>query len=148
MSITIRPLCSKDEDAWRDLWHGYVNYYRAEVSEDVTQTTWERILQPDFPIHGLGCINGEGVLIGFVHYLFHPVTWAKAPRCYLEDLFTAKQARGQGAARALINAVNEEARKEGSDQVYWLTENYNERAQFLYDKLATKTPFIKYQQSL
>ena len=102
----------------------------------------------DFGIYGLGAVNGDGVLIGFVHYLFHPVTWADAPRCYLEDLFTAEAARNTGAGRALIEAVAQAAKAKGSDQVYWLTEDNNERAQHLYNKVADKTVFIKYQRNL
>ena len=47
----------------------------------------------------------DGRLVGIVHYLFHPVTWSIAPRCYLEDLFVSPDARGSGAGRALIEAV-------------------------------------------
>ncbi|HFB54801.1 MAG TPA: GNAT family N-acetyltransferase, partial [Hellea balneolensis] len=133
---------------WLELWAGYVTYYRATLADNVTNTTWARMLDAQGDIHGLCAVDENGTLVGIVHYLFHPVTWAAAPRCYLEDLFTAKDARGQGVARALIEAVRQAALSQGSDQVYWLTEDYNERAQFLYDKVASKTPFIKYQISL
>jgi len=148
MSITIRPLRPNDKPDWLPLWHGYVNYYRAKVSDDVTDTSWARLMDEGFDIHGLGAVDEQGKLVGFVHYLFHPVTWAVAPRCYLEDLFTAREARGKGAGRKLIEAVTDAATKLGSDQVYWLTEDYNKRAQYLYDKVAQKTPFIKYQKTL
>jgi GNAT superfamily N-acetyltransferase len=148
MAITIRTLQENDKAQWKELWTGYVTYYRATIADDVTNITWARMLDPQGDIHGLCAVDEKGELLGIVHYLFHPVTWAAAPRCYLEDLFTANAARGQGVARALIEAVRQAALKQGSDQLYWLTENYNERAHFLYDKVASKTPFIKYQISL
>ena len=88
----------------------------------------------------------DGQVLGIVHYLFHPVTWAVGPRCYLEDLFTAEEARGKGVGRALIEAVHAEADRRGADQVYWLTAEDNATARALYDKVATRTPFIKYRR--
>jgi len=148
MTISIRPLTQDDYQTWLELWQGYLQYYRTELADDITQTTWARLLDETFDIHGLCAVDVNDVPIGFVHYLFHPVTWAKAPRCYLEDLYTDKAARNTGAGRALIEAVADAARAKGSDQVYWLTEDYNKRAQYLYNKTAKKTVFIKYQKNL
>jgi ribosomal protein S18 acetylase RimI-like enzyme len=81
-----------------------------------------------------------------VHYLFHPVTWAAGPRCYLEDLFTAAEARGRGVGKALIEAVYKAADERGADQVYWLTRETNATARRLYDQVARATDFIKYRR--
>ncbi|MBL4853000.1 MAG: GNAT family N-acetyltransferase [Robiginitomaculum sp.] len=148
MTISIRPLTEDDYEAWLALWRGYLKYYRTELADDITQTTWARLTDAKSGIHGLCAVDEDDMPIGLVHYLFHPVTWAKAPRCYLEDLFTATAARNTGAGRALIEAVADAARAKGSDQVYWLTEDYNKRAQHLYNKTAKKTVFIKYQKNL
>ena len=88
----------------------------------------------------------DGRLVGIVHYLFHPVTWAIADRCYLEDLFVSPEARGSGAGRALIEAVYRAADAAGADQVYWLTAQSNKTAQLLYDRIGQRTPFIKYRR--
>ena len=85
-------------------------------------------------------------LVGFVHYLFHPVTWSTANRCYLEDLFVSPKARGTGAGRALIEAVYRAADEAGADQVYWLTAQDNATARRLYDRVGRLTPFVKYQR--
>jgi len=148
MSIAIRPLAETDKPIWLELWQGYLTYYRADLDADVTELTWARLMNVDFGIQGLGAVGTDGNLIGFVHYLFHPVTWSKAPRCYLEDLFTAEAARNTGAGRALIEAVADAAREEGADEVYWLTEDHNKRAHHLYDKVAAKTNSIKYKKVL
>lgn len=148
MSITVRALVSEDKSAWLPLWQGYLTYYKSEVTAEVTESTWSRLIDAEFPIDGFGAFNEAGGMLGIVHYMFHPVTWAIGPRCYLEDLFTNEAARGKGVGRALIEAVANEANFEGADQVYWLTENYNTRAQALYDKVADKTHFIKYAKTL
>ncbi len=144
MSLKIRPLEPNDKDQWLALWKGYLAYYKTEISDDVSEVTWQRILDKNFNIYGHCAVDETGKLLGFVHFLYHPVTWSKASRCYLEDLFTSTDARGKGVGRAMINAVYQAADKHGADQVYWLTEDYNTTAHMLYDKVAKRTPFIKY----
>jgi GNAT superfamily N-acetyltransferase len=64
--------------------------------------------------------------------------------CYLQDLFTAPEARGQGAARALIAAVTDWARERGCGRVYWATQEGNATARRLYDQVAENRGFILY----
>jgi GNAT superfamily N-acetyltransferase len=143
--MLIRTLLPDDRAQWDVLWRGYLDFYRTEIPDSVTELTWRRILDPEAPIHGL-CADGGGKLLGIVHYLFHPVTWAAGPRCYLEDLFTAPEARGRGVGRALIEAVYAAADARGADQVYWLTQTSNSTARRLYDQVARATDFIKYRR--
>ena len=65
--------------------------------------------------------------------------------CYLQDLFTAPEARGQGAGRALIEAVYDRAQVAGASRVYWLTQETNATARALYDTLADRPGFIQYR---
>jgi len=146
MSIEIRPFVSADREAWLPLWQGYLSFYGASVSDEVTQSTWRRLIDPAAPIHGFGAFDDAGRLIGFVHYLFHPVTWSASDRCYLEDLFVGPEARDAGAGRALMEAVYRSADEKGADQVYWLTAHDNKAARRLYDQVGRLTPFIKYQR--
>lgn len=148
MAISVRPLSKSDYQAWYDNWQGYLAYYKTELDDDISALTWQRLLDPDHSIQGLGAFDENGTMLGIVHYLFHPVTWSITDRCYLEDLFTDTDARGKGVGRALIAAVNEQAARAGAGQVYWMTEDFNKTAHRLYDKVATKTPFIKYAQYL
>jgi ribosomal protein S18 acetylase RimI-like enzyme len=146
MPVTIRPLEAKDKDAWLPLWQGYLEFYETSVSDAVTEATWRRIIEPSGPIHGFCAVDEGGKLVGIVHYLFHPVTWAMADRCYLEDLFVSPDARGSGAGQALIEAVYRAADNVGADQVYWLTAHSNATARKLYDRVAQVTRFIKYRR--
>ena len=146
MPVAIRTLRPADRQQWDRLWTGYLEFYQTTLPDHVTDLTWRRLLDPEAPIQGF-CVEGEDEkLLGIVHYLFHPVTWAAAPRCYLEDLFTAPEARGSGVGRALIEAVYAAADARGADQVYWLTQEFNSVARRLYDQIATATPFIKYKR--
>ena len=143
MSITIRPLRESDHEAWLALWRGYQRFYEADLSGD-EQRLWEALLQPgpDGPFALVA--EEDGALLGLAQYLFHGTTWSARKRCYLNDLFTAEQARGKGVGRALIEAVYEASDNAGAGQVYWLTQTFNDTARSLYDQVAKVTPFIKY----
>ncbi len=146
MPVQVRELAAEDHDAWLPLWQGYLTFYKTSVSDAVTETTWQRIVDPFGTICAFGAFDEAGRMIGFVHYLFHPVTWSETDRCYLEDLFVDPAARGTGAGRALIEAVYRAADQMGADQVYWLTAHDNATARRLYNRIGRATPFMKYQR--
>jgi GNAT superfamily N-acetyltransferase len=146
MPIAIRPFEPQDKEAWLPLWRGYLAFYETDLLNAVTEEVWRRMLDATHSTQGLGAYDASGRLVGFVHYLFHPVTWSIADRCYLEDLFVLPEARGTGAGRALVQAVYAAAEAVGADQVYWLTEISNETARHLYDRVGRLTPFVKYQR--
>ena len=143
---TIRPLTGEDRAAWNPLWQGYLDFYETVLPREVTEKTWDRLLDPTEDMHCLVAEGGDGQLIGIVHYLFHRVTWAIDDRCYLEDLYVGEDARGTGTGRALIEAVYAAADERGADQVYWLTQDFNEAGRRLYDRVGQVTPFIKYRR--
>jgi GNAT superfamily N-acetyltransferase len=143
--IQIRPFRSGDREAWEPLWQGYLTFYKSTVPSEVTDTTWRRLNDAAEPIHGLAAVL-DGRIVGIVHYIFHRSTWTTGDYCYLQDLFTAEEARGRGAGRALIEAVYERAQAQGASRVYWLTHETNAPAQALYDKLAARSGFIQYRK--
>ena len=144
----IRPLASADRDAWLPLWRGYLSFYDSELSDEQTELTWHRLLDPQFPIHGAIARDDAGAAVGFVHWLTHAATWSATPYCYLEDLFVDRGTRGAGAGRALIGHVTEWAREHGAAKVYWLTHESNTTARGLYDRVATSTGFVHYEIGL
>jgi GNAT superfamily N-acetyltransferase len=145
--LEIRALRPDERDAWEPLWTGYLTFYKATVEPEVTNMTWARLHDPAEPMHVLGAFV-DGTLVGIVHYLFHRSTWTVGDYCYLQDLFTAPEARGRGAGRALIEAVYDRADVAGASRVYWLTHETNEIARALYDSLADRPGFIQYRHLL
>ena len=147
MTILVRKLELEDREAWQILWKGYQEFYETNL-DGVTDSLWERLHadNPDGPF----CLVAEkdGELVGIVQYLFHASTWSPKQRIYLNDLYTDPDTRGMGVGRALIEAVYDEGRKHDCEQVYWLTQDFNEAGRRLYDKVAALTPFIKYTKSL
>lgn len=145
-AVLIRPLEARDEAHWRRLWTGYLDYYETSVPEVVYATTFSRLLsgaQNEF--RGLIAETG-GVPVGLTHYLFHRHCWKVENICYLQDLYTDPGLRGQGIARALIEAVYAAADTEGCPTVWWLTQEFNYRGRMLYDQVGVKTPFIRYNR--
>jgi GNAT superfamily N-acetyltransferase len=144
--VTIRELRGEDQQRWRELWDGYLDFYHCDLPEAVTAFTWRRLIDPGEPLYGFAAVNDASQIVGIVHYHFHLSTWALTSYCYLEDLFVAAESRGTGAGRALIRAVYGAADERGATRVYWNTESDNERAHTLYGKLATLTPFVQYRR--
>jgi len=81
-----------------------------------------------------------------VHYILHPHNWREEDVIYLQDLYVRDDVRGTGAGRALIKAVYAVADANGTPSVYWLTQDSNNTARRLYDRIATLTPFVKYSR--
>lgn len=142
----VRPLEARDQAEWRRLWTGYLDFYETSVPDEIYETYFARLLGDDpQDYHGL-VAEQDGKLIGLTHYLFHRHGWRVENVVYLQDLFVDPETRGTGAGRALIEAVYAAADAAGCPSVYWLTQDFNTTARQLYDRIATQTPFIKYQR--
>jgi len=149
--LAIRALRRDDFMAWRQLWDGYNAFYgragATALPAEVTQMTWQRFLDGAEAMHAL-VAERAGTLLGLAHYLYHRSTIMVNPICYLQDLFTAEAARGQGIGRALMQAVFERARSDGARRLYWQTHETNTVAMRLYDQVAEKSGFTVYRQDL
>jgi GNAT superfamily N-acetyltransferase len=142
----ITRLTEADRPRWTELWTGYLAFYETMLPPEVFDATWARLMAGG-PIHGF-LFRRDGEAIGLVHYLFHAHAWSAQPACYLQDLFVDPAVRGAGAGRALIEAVAGAAREHGATRLYWLTQDHNETARQLYDRLAKHTGFIRYEYKL
>ncbi|WP_395621989.1 GNAT family N-acetyltransferase [Sphingomonas daechungensis] len=140
-----------DKRQWLALWDGYNRFYERHgptaLPDEVTETTWRRFFDENEPVHAI-VAEIEGRLVGFTHYLFHRSTTSIGPNCYLQDLFVLEEARGRGAASALIDAVGRAAKEQGAQRVYWQTHENNQRARALYDRIAERSGFLIYRITL
>jgi GNAT superfamily N-acetyltransferase len=147
MGVIVRPLRAEDREQWQPLWDGYNLFYeRPNLASEITETSWSRFLDPAERMFA-AVAEMDGRIVGLVHFLYHRNTAMIADACYLQDLFTAPEARGMGVGRALIEYVYAEAAKAGSRRVYWQTQEWNP-ARKLYDSVAELTPFRRYVKEL
>ena len=146
MTLKIRPLTAEDHADWHRLWSAYLEFYNSEVSQDVYETTFARLLGDDPQDYSCLVAELDGRLVGLTHFLFHRHCWKIENTCYLQDLYADPDVRGKGIGRALIEAVYNAADDAASPSVYWTTQDFNTVARQLYDRVGTLTPFIKYQR--
>ena len=147
--MQIRPIRDSDKDQWQGLWDGYQTFYgHPGRSQDFFDTAFARLVSGDASDFQGFVADEGGKLLGLTHYVFHPNLWQPAGVCYLQDLFTLPEARGRGVGRALVEAVADAALARGAGRVYWLTAEDNYAGRMLYDRVATRTSFIKYQRDL
>lgn len=135
--------------AWAPLWQAYLAFYKTSLPEEQYRLTWARLTGSGrtpgarTPA-GFAALVGE-TPVGITHFHYHDHCWKAAQTCYLQDLFVEPSARGAGIGRALITAVARQAEADGIDGVYWMTQSFNTPGRVLYDRVATLTPFVKYQ---
>jgi len=146
--VRIRPAAAHDEAAWRAMWEGYCTFYEVQIPPAITEVTWARILDPHSTIHGILAFDDRDAPLGFANYVVHPYTWSDRPACYLEDLFVASEARGQGVGHALITHLLDLGRTLGWGRLYWTTREDNATARRLYDRFCRPDGFIRYALSL
>jgi GNAT superfamily N-acetyltransferase len=140
----IRDAGPGDHQAFLRLWDGYLDFYGVTLDPKVTAQTWARLMDPASPVKARLAETPAGVL-GFAIHLHHPSTWVATEDAYLEDLFVAAEARGQGLGRALIDDLIALARSRAWARVYWHTKADNARARRLYDQYVATDGHIRYR---
>jgi GNAT superfamily N-acetyltransferase len=150
-AVEVRAVQRDDFPDWKQLWDGYNAFYGrvgdTALAPDITLMTWARFFDVYEPMHALvAAVSGR--IVGLAHFLYHRSTIQFAPSCYLSDLFTADEVRGQGVGRALIGAVYAHAKLAGSPRVYWQTHETNAVAMRLYDQVAERSGFLVYRRSV
>jgi GNAT superfamily N-acetyltransferase len=147
VNVHVRRLEEKDKSAWLGLFRGYIEFYKATLTEEVIEQTWQRLMAGPADFHiALVAVDDADQPVGLAHVLFHRSTWSPTHYCYLEDLFVDPKQRLKGIGRALIEATYREADAHKCTRTYWATQEFNYRGRALYDQVATKSPFIQYRR--
>ena len=109
---------------------------------------WTWLLDPAHETKGFVAEDETGKLLGLTHYRPFARPLSASTGGFLDDLFVTPEARGSGAAKALINAVANEGKNRGWTVIRWITAEDNYRARSLYDKVAEKTKWATYDMKL
>lgn len=145
--VSVRPITASDRIAWAQLFRGYRNFYERSHDPRIFDTVWRWLLNPDHEVRGL-IAEMNGVPVGFAHYrtFARPIDGVTA--LFLDDMFTAPEARGSGAGTAMLARLNEIGVLERAAVVRWITAHDNTTARSLYDQIATEIPFATYDMKL
>lgn len=146
-AIRIATAGAADEDAWRDLWQGFLAFYGVDLPPETTASTWSRIADPG---HRMTCRIAwdKDRALGFAIHHHHCSSWVPGDDVYLEDLYVAPTARGKGVGRALIEDLVSIGRNQGWHRLYWNTGRDNTAARRLYDRFCTEDGHIRYRMAL
>ena len=146
--VHVRPLDEGDHARWRELFTAYGVFYETEFPASVLDGVWAWIRDPEHPLLCFVAVDDAGTIVGFAHVREQPDTFTAGPGWYLDDLFTDPDARGQGIATTLIEAISEHAARHGGGTLRWITAVDNERAQRVYDRVATRTTWVTYEKEI
>lgn len=145
--VQIRAVTADDHAAWLPLWKAYLTFYKTELPNAVTESTWKRFLDSNEPTNAALAWQ-DGRAVGMVHFIYHRSNWSINWSCYLQDLLVTPDQRGTGVGRQLIEHVYATAKKDGADKVHWLTHETNTTAIQLYERIAERPGFIQFRKPL
>lgn len=143
--LVVTAPASGDKAAWRVLYNGYAEFYKAPMTDQTADTVWGWIHDPAHEVNALVAKTGDGRLVGLAHYRQMARPLAGAVAGFLDDLFVAPDLRGGGVAEALIGRLTEIGREKKWQAIRWLTAENNYRGRSFYDRIATKTNWLTYE---
>lgn len=112
---------------------------------DQLKPSWDKLFAQDSAVQGMIATIGSAP-VGFMHFTRHEFCFGKAPVCYLADLYVKPEFRRQGVARAMLEWLLAQAKKEKLGRVYWVTDPDNP-ARTLYDEYGI-SGYIRYSVDL
>jgi ribosomal protein S18 acetylase RimI-like enzyme len=141
--LIIRALAPHDRPEWEALYADYAAFYQVAQTEQMRATVWGWLHDDAHETCGL-VAQLEDRMIGLAHYRAFARPLTATTGGFLDDLFVAPNARGSGAAPALITALQDLGRAKGWTVLRWITADNNYRARGLYDQMAERTGWITY----
>jgi len=145
--VTIRAVAQSDFAVWARLYAGYAAFYGVAQSDAMRETVWGWLMDPQHGTEGL-VAEVDGVVVGLAHYRAFARPLSASVGGFLDDLFVGPEARGTGAAEALVQGVANVGRARGWTLIRWITAEDNYRARGLYDRVAEKAKWVTYDIKL
>jgi GNAT superfamily N-acetyltransferase len=114
----------------------YCDFYEVSPSDEALLAL-SRALIADPEHEGVQLLarDEDGRVLGFATIFWSWATTSAQRIGVMNDLFVAPEARGTGAAEALIEACRAECARRGAGKLTWQTAPDNLRAQAVYDRV-------------
>jgi GNAT superfamily N-acetyltransferase len=148
--MEIGAATESDLDALLPMMRAYCDFYAVSPSDEGLEAMARALIAA---ADGDGMLlvarDGDGTVVGFATVGWKWASTRGARIAVMEDLFVSPEARGQGAADALIEACAGRARDLGAPVLTWMTALDNHRAQAVYDRVGAKPgTWLEYELEL
>lgn len=142
---TVRPAESRDRQAFLTMWKDFVALAPGEPGNHAMgDLNWQRIMDGGNGLRCIVAVDDQDQPCGFTLFLAFPFTWSTGDACYLQDIFVSAESRGKGIAQAMIAYLRALGEQAGWFKIFWMTQHDNFTAQHLYDKVAKRMDYIRY----
>ncbi len=139
-------LSPADRQEWRSLFEGYAEFYKTPMNDQIAGRVWGWLLDPEHVLEGLIVRDGQARALGIAHVRACPRSLGGGDIGFVDDMFVEPDARGAGAADALVERLLELAEERGWPSLRWITQHFNERGRAFYDRYTGgPSDFIVYQ---
>ena len=134
--ISVHQADLTDLDTAARLFDGYRQFYGQPSDIDAAATFLSERLRHHESVIFLARVSGQAIGFAQLYPAFSSVSMART--FILNDLYVCPEARGQGAARRLLQTVEAFAASVGAIRVTLSTATSNEQAQALYESAGWK----------
>ena len=149
MGVSVRPATEADRNAFLSMWADFTSLAPDEPGDrDMGMVNWSRITDAANGLQCVVAVDEADTPIGFTLFLAFPFTWSHGDVCYLLDIYVEPQSRGKGVAQAMIGELSQIGQAAGWFKIFWMTQSDNFTAQRLYDKLATRMDYLRYDLTI
>ena len=146
--MIVGELILNDKDQWAQLYKSYAEFYEMKMTEEILDTVWSWIHNPDIKFFSIVIKSSKDELIGFMHFREMPSPLRGKLVGFLDDLFVHPDFRGSGAVQLLFKELKLQANKNNWPYVRWITANDNSRARKVYDQISKPIDFVTYQMPI
>ena len=141
-----RIVTEADQSGWRVLFDGYADFYGVPMDDGTAEQVWAWLLDPGHVLEGLVVCDGGGRIVGLLHVRACPRPLGGCDIGFIDDMYVAPEARGSGAADALMQGARSLAAERGWPALRWITQYVKERGRAFYDRYTSgPSDFIMYQ---
>jgi len=137
-AAAVRPARAGDEHDILRLVRALADYEREPDAVEATADGLRDHLFGDDPRVFAHVAERDGAIVGIAVWFLSFSTWTGRHGIYLEDLFVDPEARGDGVARALVEALAAEAAARGCPRLDWAVLDWNEPAKGFYRRLGAR----------
>jgi len=139
-------LSENDKPEWRELFEGYAAFYKTAMTDDIADRVWRWLMDPDHVFEGVIVRDEQNAALGIAHVRACPRSLSGCDIGFVDDMFVDPNARGSGAADAMVSRLQALAEERSWPALRWITQHFNDRGRAFYDRYTGgPSDFIMYQ---